>query len=270
MKSIKLFLLWLEDCLRTAVAIPLKRIALKRILKNGNFKSFPIYIISFNRLSLVKQTVEWLKKNGYSNINIVDNCSTYKPLVEYLSSCDCKVIRMKGNYGHEVVYRHPRFFFIRNFTFFALTDPDLMPVSECPSDFIEVFVKAMFKYPKFPKVGFSLKLDDIPDEYYLKAEVLKWETRFYDNKIECNKVVLYDSRIDTTFAVNAPLLFKSRRKKYSGIRTGFPYQVRHLPWYGEKKSDELEYYLKSVRKDVSNWNGNISKERMQKRIKKHM
>ena len=91
-----------------------------------------------------------------------------------------------------------------------------------------------------------------------------------DNLIENDGVKLYDSRIDTTFAVNAPLIFRSRLKKFSGIRTGFPYQVRHLPWYGEKPSEELDYYLKSIRKDVSNWNGNISKERMQKRIKKNM
>ena len=200
----------------------------------------------------------------------MDNNSTYPPLLEYLDKCGCNVIHMKKNYGHEVLYKHPKFFFMRNFTFFVLSDPDLTPVIECPSDFVELFFKTMCKYPQFPKVGFSLKLDDLPDEYYLKEEVIKWETRFYDNIIENDGVKLYDSRIDTTFAVNAPLIFRSRLKKFSGIRTGFPYQVRHLPWYGEKPSEELDYYLKSIRKDVSNWNGNISKERMQKRIKKNM
>lgn len=270
MKSIKFFLLRLEDALRTAVAVPLKRIFLKRIIKKGSFKDFPIYIISFNRLSYVKQTVEWLKECGYININIVDNCSTYQPLLDYLSLCDCNVIRMKRNCGHNVVYNHRRFFFIRNFTFFALTDPDLTPVSECPANFVEVFIKAMFNHPQYPKVGFSLKIDDLPDEYYLKDEVLTWESRYYNKVVENKRIVLYDANIDTTFAVNAPLIFKSKIKKFAGIRIGFPYQARHLPWYGEGPSEELNFYLKTIRKDVSNWNGNISKERMQKRIKKRI
>lgn len=271
MNMIKKFLCEFDDKVRNIGIHFLKKRFLKHyVRKNTNFFEFPIYLISFNRLSFLKQSVEWLRKYGYTNINIIDNNSDYPPLLEYLSSCACKVIRMKKNYGHEVMYKHPRFFFIRNFTFFVLSDPDLTPVSECPANFVELFFMKMCEYPQYPKVGFSLKLDDLPDEYYLKDEVLKWETRFYDKILENKDVILYDSRIDTTFAVNAPLIFRSITKKFSGIRTGFPYQVRHLPWYGEKPSEELNYYLKSIRKDVSNWNGNISKERMQKRIKKHM
>lgn len=270
MNKLKNIIAKIEDLFRTVLIFLFKKIMLRRVLNEGHFLDFPIYLISFNRLSFLKQSVDWLKKYGYTNINIVDNNSDYPPLLEYLKTCNCKVIRMKKNYGHEVVYKHLRFFFMRNFTFFVLSDPDLTPISECPMNFIEIFLKTMYKYPQFPKVGFSLKLDDLPDNYYLKEEVVKWEKRFYDNVIENDDIVLYDSRLDTTFAVNAPLIFKSHRKKFTGIRVGYPYEVRHLPWYGEKKSDELEYYLKSIRKDVSNWNGNISKERMQKRIKKHM
>lgn len=270
MKKIKRIILSLEDHFYSVVIRLFKRAMLKKIVERGDFFNFPIYLISFNRLSFLKQSVDWLKKYGYRNINIVDNNSDYPPLLEYLKTCDCNVIRLKKNWGHEVVYKHPRFFFMRNFSFFVLSDPDLTPVSECPADFVEKFVKVMYKYPTFPKVGFSLKIDDLPDTYALKEEVLMWETRLYDNVIEDYGVKLYDSKLDTTFAVNAPLIFRSYIKKFSGIRVGFPYQARHLPWYGEKLSEELNYYLKSIRKDVSNWNGNISKERMQKRIKKHM
>ena len=270
MRKIKHSISLLENFFRFVLIKFVKGFALKRILSKGDFYNFPIYLISFNRLSFLKQSVEWLKKYGYTNINIIDNNSDYQPLLDYLPICGCNVIRMKKNYGHKVFFKHPRFFFIRNFSFFVLSDPDLTPVPECPANFIEFFIKAMYKYPLFPKVGFSLKLDDLPDDYYLKDEVLKWETRFYDKPIENGKITLYDSRLDTTFAVNAPLIFKSHLKEFDGIRVGFPYQVRHLPWYGEKPSEELNHYLQSIRKDVSNWNGNISKEHMQKRIRKHM
>ncbi len=269
-KLIKKIVLKIDSFICAILSKLIKKRMLIRLLRKGNYKDFPIYIISFNRLSYVKQTVEWLKKYGYTNIIIIDNKSDYQPLLDYYGECNCHVIRMNKNYGHLVFKKHPKFFFVRNFCFYVLTDPDLTPVIECPSDFIEQFLKIFTMNVNYSKVGFSLKIDDLPDSYYLKDEVLVWESRFYKDLIDTEPVDLYNANIDTTFAVNSPDIFVSYIDRYKGVRVGFPYQVRHLPWYGEKPSEELDHYLKSVRKDVSNWNGNISKERMQKRMKKHM
>lgn len=269
MKKIKLLLLQIEFLVKNVLSYLFKKRMLSFSLKKDYYK-IPIYIISYNRLSFLKQTVEWLKKYGYKNINIIDNCSDYPPLLDYYQNCGCNVIRMKKNYGHLVFNKHPKFFFIRNFSFYILTDPDLTPIDKCPPNFVEVFFNVMWNHLEYSKVGFSLKIDDLPDDYYLKDEVLLWESKFYKNIIGTTPVTLYNANIDTTFAVNSPKIFVAYKNRYKGIRTGFPYQVRHLPWYGEKKSEELDHYLKSVRKDVSNWNGNISKERMQKRIKKRL
>ena len=271
MKIIKESLLSLDGLLRGTLGCPIKKLLLSHIINKNNFKKFPIYIISYNRLDYLSQTIEWLEKNGYTNIVIIDNKSTYKPLLDYYKTCKFKIAFMKKNWGHNVFYKAPRFFIKSRFTFHILTDPDLLPVDECPSDFVEVFTRVMMTYPDVSKVGFSLKINDLPDEYYLKDEVLRWESKFYscpiDNELFSCK--LYNANIDTTFAVNSPLFLRPFRNKYKGIRTGFPYQARHLPWYNISLSDEERNYIKTIRKDVSNWNGNITKEQMNKRIEKH-
>lgn len=60
-----------------------------------DFKNIPVYIISFNRLSCLKQLVARLERAGYSNIHIVDNGSSYPPLLEELDKTPHVVHRMK-------------------------------------------------------------------------------------------------------------------------------------------------------------------------------
>ena len=45
--------------------------------------SVPIFIINYNRLSYIEKFVSQLEMYGFTNINIIDNCSTYPPLLEY-------------------------------------------------------------------------------------------------------------------------------------------------------------------------------------------
>ena len=247
-----------------------KRMYLNILLQKNNFFNFPIYIISFNRLEYLRQIIEWLKKMGYKNIIIIDNKSTFLPLLDFYEKCDCKVIKMKKNYGYKVFYKHPRFWFARTFTFYILTDPDLSVVEECPENFVELFLNVMRDNLQCVKVGFSLKIDDIPDDYELKDEVILWESQFYKKSKLYHGISLYDAEIDTTFSITSPLIFTPHKPHNPCIRVGYPYVLRHLPWYALNDSVELKNYRNTVRKDVSNWNGNISKEHMKKRIQKYM
>ncbi len=63
-----------------------------------------------------------------------------------------------------------------------------MPVPECPSDFIELFLTIMNDYSEMSKIGFSLKIDDIPDEYDKKDEVISWESQYYAHEVEAGGV----------------------------------------------------------------------------------
>ena len=89
------------------------------------------------------------------------------------------------------------------------------------------------------KVGFGLKIDDIPDFYPLKSDVLKWEQPYWEKEISEN---VYKANIDTTFALYAPHAFGQQWGKT--LRTGGKYMLRHLPWYEhpDKLSEEEKNY----------------------------
>ena len=77
-------------------------------IQNRDPKSIPIIIISYNQLFFLKKLLLFLKKNGYHNIIILDNNSTYPPLIEFFNEIDKEliVIRMKKNYGHRVLWKN--------------------------------------------------------------------------------------------------------------------------------------------------------------------
>ena len=51
--------------------------------KTKDFRKIPIIINNFNRLTYLKDLIFFLEKNGYVNIVVIDNASTYPPLLEY-------------------------------------------------------------------------------------------------------------------------------------------------------------------------------------------
>ena len=66
-------------------------------------KTVPVFLIAYNRLGYLRQLVAWLERAGYSDIRIIDNCSSYPPLLEYLERSPHAVHRMDRNYGHLVL-----------------------------------------------------------------------------------------------------------------------------------------------------------------------
>ena len=128
--------------------------------------------------------------------------------------------------------------------FFVYTDSDVVPVEECPDDFLLFFLQTLQKYKFARKVGFSLKIDDLPDCYALKEKVIKWEKHFFTYATGSD--LLYRAPIDTTFALYRP---RGKRKHANNCieiyRTAYPYMARHLPWYIDSNNpdDENLYYM---------------------------
>ena len=213
--------------------------------KPKDFKNIPIFINNYNRLSTLKKLINDLEIRGYYNIKILDNVSTYPPLLEFYEKTPHKVYRLKKNYGAKALWKSGLWYRIIN-RYFVYTDSDLSLIEDCPDDFMEVFYKKLVVYPKAHKIGFSLKIDDLPDHYRLKNNVIEWERRYFLEELEPN---LFVAPIDTTFALYRPF---SRRGKRDGsdlmLRTGAPYQLRHLPWYEDSNnpSEEEKFYLKSI------------------------
>ena len=225
-------------------------------------KKIPIYLISFNRLAYLKQIIGWLEEKGYFNLTIIDNASTYPPLLSYYETLPYRVIHMDQNYGHLVFWKAEQFAGARK-SFYMLSDPDVAPIEECPDDFAEHFLKILAKYPRLKKVGFSLKIDDLPSDAesgVFNQEVYQWEKRFYKHGMKDG----FFADIDTTFALYAPDSVTGTDFSYTAFRTAVPYQVRHLPWYKKQGeiTEEDRFYSASKLSSVGAWDPAATADRL--------
>jgi len=206
-----------------------------------NFKNIPIIINNCNRLTFLKMLIESLESRGYYNIYIIDNASTYPPLLNYYETCKYKIYRLKKNVGYLSLWEtniYKEFFS----SYYVYTDSDVVPIDECPDDFLEHFWEIMQKNKYSTKVGFSLKIDDLPDHYNRKKEVLEWEEIFWTRQKENG---IYLAPIDTTFALYRPWVKWGANWYVEQFRTGYPWTAKHMPWYNNSKnlSEEEVYYL---------------------------
>ncbi len=212
------------------------------------WQNVPVIINNYNRLDYLKVQLEWLEKAGMKNIYIIDNASTYPPLLDFYKKIPYTIFRLTDNVGHKALWiTHVQMWFTNQF--YVLTDPDIIPVEECPNDVVKYFKYMMDKYPDIKKVGFGLKIDDLPDHYDRKNEVIEWESKFWENEVEKD---IYKAKIDTTFALYRPNTFNQQWSKT--FRTGGKYIARHLPWYEDsRKPSEEELFFKKITTKVSSW-----------------
>lgn len=217
--------------------------------KPKNFKEIPIVINNFNRITTLKRLISDLEQRGYHNIHIIDNKSTYPPLLEFYNQNESKykIYRLNKNIGFKALWKSGLW---KKFMsgFYCYTDSDLSLIENCPDDFMEKFYSLLVKYPKVHKVGFSLRIDDLPDHNKNKNEIIEWESKFSLTEKEPN---VFIAPIDTTFALYRPFSKRGKRDGTDEIfRTGAPYQCYHLPWYNDTDNlnEEESYYVQSVAK----------------------
>ena len=127
-----------------------------------------------------------------------------------------------------------------------------------------MFKRTLEQHPDIDKVGFSLKIDDLPNHYRHKKNVLLWEGQFWHDKIS-NK--LYRAPIDTTFAMYRP---GQGHENGKSLRTAPPYEARHLPWYQDSRnpSEEDRHYAANADRLISNWNDEKLPANVQAKLRK--
>ena len=213
-------------------------------------KQYPVIITVRDRLSCLKELIGWLELAGQNEIWLCDNASTYPPLVEFLRTTKYRVVYNNFNLGHRAPWLSGLVPELGQDRFFIISDPDVVPDKNTPSDVFEVFEEAFLMNPKIDKVGFSLRIDDLPDHYIHKQDVITWESQFWRYKLSNG---FYSAPIDTTFAMHRP---GGGHKNANSLRSALPYTARHLPWYYDlsKPSAEIDYYNKNADQLISNWN----------------
>lgn len=189
------------------------------------------FVISRNRLTLLKQTVDYLAGFDTIELVIVDNDSTYEPLLEYLHGAPCNVVFFGENYGSHVLWDTGILDkYIPCGDEYIVTDPDL-DMSEVPDNWLDELMEGLRRYD-FPKAGIGLRIDDLPDTN-IARQVREWEAPHWAYPLDSGR--FYKASTCTTLCV-----CRTRGCDFPSVRTGPPYVARHVPWYYTSAADMPE------------------------------
>lgn len=209
-----------------------------------NMLNVPIIINNFNRLSSTKKLVEDLLRYKCTNIYILDNKSTYVPLLSWYNTISDKIniIRLDQNIGHLAIW-HPNVFNQFKNTPYIYTDSDIELNPSMPENWINVMLELMRKHQK--KISLALSIEDIPDHYLLKEKAIDNELRWWVERVKEESVEMYYADTDTTFS----LYPENTGHHYPSIRVAGDFTCKHTPWYLNCNclNEEEVYYLNSIK-----------------------
>lgn len=212
------------------------------------WRDVPIFINARDRLGVMKKLIDWLLDAGYRNLIILDNNSTYPPLLEYYSVLEresrVKIIRLGKNLGYKALWLSGVLEQLKIATPYVYTDPDILPIERCPKDFVKQLMKLLDKNHELRKVGLGLVWEDIT--FFDKKNAQAFEKKFYEGTWIGDN--LYFVQVDTTFALYSNVRHYNLR---FSLRTTGDLQAYHLPWYFDYDNlpDDEKYYLEHADKN---------------------
>jgi hypothetical protein len=207
----------------------------------------PVFVNCRDRLTPLRELLAWLERAGADEIYLIDNDSAYPPLLDFFRECPHEVIRLGRNAGSYALFTEPGLLDLARGRPFVYSDPDVVPVAECPLDALDRFAELLDRYPEVPKVGFGLVIDDLPRHYPHRRKVIRWEHRYWLNEVEPD---VFRADIATTFA----LYRAGAEKTTTALRTGRPYVARHTAWYVDpQRPDEEERFYQERVATYSHW-----------------
>ena len=207
-----------------------------------DFWDIPIFINARDRLGVMKKLVDWLLDAGYRNVIILDNDSTYPPLLEYYSEIDknprVNIITLGKNFGYRALWDSKVLEYLHIATPYVYTDPDVLPAENCPKDIVRRLYEILSAHREIRKVGLGLIWEDIT--FYDKNYWQEQEADFYARG-NLGGGLAY-ANVDTTFALYSNL--RSYSLRFS-LRTVGDLRARHLPWYFDYDNlpEDEKYYL---------------------------
>ena len=211
--------------------------------------SIKIVINNRNRLTTTKNMVErLLLLNPNEEIIIIDNASTYPPLLEWYECVKDKVdIRFHKNEGHTAIWSIGLYKELGEY--FIYTDADIILPDSFPLDWKEIMFNTMVQYPEYKKIALGLRIDDLPEYYRYKHQVIRNEGRWWLEAIEQD---LYKADTDTTFA----LMKNFGDNCYQSLRICRNDLIcRHHGWYLslDALDEEEQYYLDNLQDTMTQY-----------------
>lgn len=203
--------------------------------------SIPVIINNRDLLTWPKAMVEKIKTyDGVGEIIIIDNGSTYPPLLEWYETNPCKVIKL-SNLGYSAPWVSGVVSSLES-EYYVVTDSD-MGLDDTPSDTL-LYLKDKLKELNLLKLGLGLDWKKVTEESPYYNHMQNYEKPRWDNSPVISGVHT-EIMVDTTFA-----LYSVKHYFIGGSSVGFPYIARHYPWEFSKKSreenEEFSFYIKNA------------------------
>lgn len=201
--------------------------------------SIPVIINNRDLLTWPKAMVERIKRyDGVGDIIIIDNGSTYQPLLDWYKTNPCKII-YQANLGIAAPWICQA---VNNLKaeYYVVTDPD-MGLEDTPDDTLLYLKDKLQSMKELEKVGLGLDWQRVEDKSPYYERLHKYEKDRWD-KSKIQNDIYVDVQIDTTFA-----LYSRQWYFIGGGSTTFPYVARHYPWEFSmqevRANEEFKYYI---------------------------
>lgn len=216
------------------------------------------FIVSRDRLGYLEKSLHALLRVGL-DVTVVDHGSMWPDMLNWLDHLE-HVSGPDGWRSDVHVWRdenrHPRDVWRADGPIaavvgphepFVVTDSDVVPDWDIPSDWVGWMKVTLDRYPALRKVGLGLRTDDLPEHYAHRDMVREWEAQYQAvadggrliPNAEDGRGVFAD--IDTTLA-----MYRWYEPFTLGpaMRLRAPYVARHLSWYEDSANltPEQVYY----------------------------
>jgi hypothetical protein len=186
---------------------------------------------------------------------VIDNASTYPPLLDFYNSPameSIQLVRSGVNLGPEAFWRLDFHLLpsVTQFGRYILTDADVVPDPDCPLDLVRKMHDVADRFPEpGAKVGPAIRIDDLPACYAQRDHMRMCESDYWRRRYpegDC-----WNAAIDTTMALYSAGWTRWPLAEQGGVphvRLDFPYVVQHKPWYSDSTNptEEERYYRAHV------------------------
>jgi hypothetical protein len=201
----------------------------------------PVIINNRDLLTWPKKMVEKIKNlDNVGDIFIVDNASTYEPLLEWYETKPCEII-MVDNLGHKAPWMCGLVEKIGKR--YVMTDPDL-GIDELPKNTLNFLSEKLDELPSLGKIGLKLEWEHVAESspYYNHLQSYE-KNRWSSSRVHSG--VYIDVHVDTTFAI-----YDTVDHFIGGGSLKAPYAAKHYPWEftteERNNNEEFCYYIKNA------------------------
>ncbi len=239
---------WMPRRIVADAACVAATVSLRLCGQGFDFRDVPVVINNHDRLTPLRLLIDWLERAGMRNIIVLDNASTYPPLLDYYRSLSHRVV-YEANLGPYALWHSALWREVRD-DYYIYTDSDVVPTDDCPKDAVAFLHDALQRHLPYHKAGLGLRIDDLPESYAKKSDVIEWESQYWQHPLGGD---IYLARVDTTFALYRP--WASGGWWARALRSGGNYVAKHLPWYEDSAhpTEEDRYYAAHARRGASTW-----------------